>query len=117
MKTPMKSRSPAIVYIALSLVAAVGGTCAADEETPGRTAASVRMPVQAANATSPDARTCAGHEVLVGPDGHKFRPAYVPGDGCKYVVDGNREVLVVGPNGYAFAWRYESGWKLFKAAD
>ncbi len=117
MKTLMKSRRPAMVYIALSLVAAVGGTCAADEETAGRTAASARMSVRAANATSPGGHTCAGHQVLVGPDGNTFRPAYVPGDGCKYVVDGDREVLVVGPNGYAFAWTYESGWKLFKAAD
>jgi hypothetical protein len=53
----------------------------------------------------------------VGPDGHKFRSAYIPGYGCRYIVDGSPEVLAVGPNGYAFAWTYESGWKLFKAVD
>jgi hypothetical protein len=55
--------------------------------------------------------------VLVGPDGHKFRSADIPGYGCRYIVDGSPEVLAVGPNGYAFAWTYESGWKLFKAVD
>ncbi len=117
MKILMKSRGAALAYTALSLAAVVGGTCAADEETRGQTATSVRTPVQTANASSPDGNQCAGHEVLVGPDGHKFRPAYVPGYGCKYLVDGNPEIVAVGPNGYAFAWTYQSGWKLFKAVD
>ncbi len=113
----MKSRGTALAYIALSTAAIVGGTCAADEGTRGQTVASVRTPVQTANASSPEARPCAEHEELVGPDGHKFRSAYIPGYGCRYTVDGNAEVLAVGPNGYAFAWTYESGWKLFKAVD
>jgi hypothetical protein len=113
----MKSRGAALAYIALSTAAVVGGTCAADEGTRGQMAASVRAPLQTANASSPDGRPCAGHEVLVGPDGHKFRSAYIPGYGCRYIVDGNPEVLAVGPNGYAFEWTYESGWKLFKAVD
>jgi hypothetical protein len=117
MKILMKSRGVALAYIALSIVAVVGGTCAADEEARGQAAASVSTPVQTANASSPDGRQCANHEVLVGPDGHKFRPVYVSGYGCKYVVDGIPEILTVGPNGYAFAWTYESGWKLFKAVD
>jgi hypothetical protein len=117
MKTLMKSRGRAVGYIALLTAAVLGGTCAADEATRGQTAASVSTPVQTANASSPDGRPCAGHELLVGPDGHKFRSAYIPGYGCRYIVDGNPEVLAVGPNGYAFAWTYESGWKLFKAVD
>jgi hypothetical protein len=117
MKILMKSRGAALAYIALSTAAVVRGTCAADEATRGQTAASVGTPVQTANASSPDGRPCAGHEVLVGPDGHKFRSAYIPGHGCRYIVDGNPVVLAVGPNGYAFEWTYESGWKLFKAVD
>lgn len=117
MKNPMKSRGVALAYIALSTAAVVAGTCAADEGTRGQTAASVRTSVQTANASSPDRRPCAEHEVLVGPDGHKFRSADIPGYGCRYIVDGSPEVLAVGPNGYAFAWTYESGWKLFKAVD
>lgn len=114
----MKSSGAALAYLALSTAAVVGGTCAADESTRGQTVASVREPMQTANASSPDRRACAGHEeVLVGPDGHKFRSAYIPGYGCRYIVDGSPEVLAVGPNGYAFAWTYESGWKLFKAVD
>ena len=117
MKILMKSRGAALAYIALSTAALVGGTCAADEATHGQTAASVKTPVQTANLSSPDGRSCAEHEVLVGPDGHKFRSAYIPGYGCRYILDGNPEVLAIGPNGYAFAWTYESGWKLFKAVD
>ncbi len=115
MKILMKSRGAALAYIALPIAAVAGGACAADEETRGQTTASVSTQLQTANAASPDGRQCADHEVLVGPDGHKFRPAYVLGYGCKYVVDGNPEILAVGPNGYAFAWTYESGWRLFKA--
>lgn len=117
MKILMKSRGAALAYIALSTAAVVGGTCAADEGTSGQTAASVRTPVQTSNASSPHGQPCAGHELLVAPDGHKFRSAYIPGYGCRYIVDGSPEVLALGPNGYAFAWTYESGWKLFKAAD
>ena len=117
MKILMKSHGAALAYIALSIATVVGGTCAADEETRGQAAATVSTPVQTANVSSPDARQCAGHEVLVGPDGHRFRPAYVPGYGCKYVVDGSPEILAVGPNGYSFAWTHESGWKLFKAVE
>lgn len=117
MKMRMKARRAALACVALPVAAVVGGTCAADEVALGQATASIRTPAQIANASSPDARQCAGHEVLVGPDGHKFRPAYVPGYGCRYLIDGNPEVLAVGPNGYAFAWTYESGWKLFKAVD
>lgn len=117
MKIPMKYRGAALAVIALSTAVVVGVACAADEATRGQTAASVGTPVQTANASSPDAQPCAGHEILVGPDGHKFRSAYIPGYGCRYIVDGSPEVLAVGPNGYAFAWTYESGWKLFKAVD
>ena len=117
MKILMKSRVATLAYIALSTAAVVGGTCEADEGTGGQPAANVRTPVQIANASSPDAQPCAGHEILVGPDGHKFRSAYIPGYGCRYIVDGSPEVLAIGPNGYAFAWTYESGWKLFKAVD
>ena len=113
MKILMKSRGAALAYTALSIAAVVAGTCAADEETRGQTAASVTKPVQTANAPSLDGRQCAGQEVLVGPDGHKFRPVYVSGFGCKYVVDGEK-ILAVGPNGYAFAWTYESGWKILR---
>ena len=116
MKPLMKSRGDALAYISLSIAALVGGACAADEGARGNAAASVSTPVQTANASSLDGRQCADHEVLMGPDGHKFRPVYIPGSGCKYVVDGN-QVLAVGPNGYAFAWTYESGWKLFKAVN
>jgi hypothetical protein len=117
MKIPMKSRRPAIAYIALSVAAAVWGTCTADEETRGQTAASVRMSARAASASPAAGQQCPGEEFLVGPDGHKFRLAYLPGYGCKYVVDGNSVVLAVGPNGYAFEWSQESGWKLLRTAD
>ena len=116
MRILMKSRE-ALAYIALSTAAVVGGTCAADEVTRAQTAASVSTQGQTTNAPSPDGQQCAGHQILVGPDGQKFRSAYIPGYGCRYIVDGSPEVLAVGPNGYAFAWTYESGWKLFKAVD
>jgi hypothetical protein len=117
MDISIKSRKPVIACIAVSMIAIMAGTCAANEETRGQTAASVRMPAQAANATSPDGRQCADQPFLVGPDGHKFPLAYVPGFGCQYVVDENSVVLAVGPNGYAFAWTRENGWKLLKTVD
>jgi hypothetical protein len=117
MYVSMKSSRHAVAYIALLLASVVGGTCAADEQTRGQTATSVKTPVQATNATSPEAKQCAGHEKLVGPDGHIFPLAYVPGDGCQYVVDESSEVRAVGPNGYAFTWTREDGWKLLKATE
>lgn len=116
MKILMKSRGAALAYIALSTATVMGGTCVADEGPRGQTATSVRTPVQTPDASSQD-EPCAAQEALAGPDGHKFRSAYVPGYGCRYIVDGNAEVLAVGPNGYAFAWTFASGWKLFKAVD
>jgi hypothetical protein len=117
MKSTMKSRRAAIAYSALALAVVVGGPCAADEERIGRTVPSVRMPAQAASATSPGEQQCVGQPLLVGPDGHKFPLAYVAGYGCRYVVDEDSAVLAVGPNGYAFEWTRVNGWKLIKAAD
>ena len=108
MKIGTKNRRTNFAYLALSLIAVAGGTCAADEKT--------RAEIQATNTTS-NAQQCTGREVLTGPDGHEFRQAYVPGFGCKYVVDGDSVVFTVGPNGYAFAWTQESGWKLLKTAN
>ena len=117
MNTLITSRRPAVAYGALVLLAFGCGTCAADEHTRGQIAANLGVPVQAPAVNSADSRQCAGQQTLVAPDGHEFSLAYFPGYGCKYVVHGDSEIVAIGPNGYAFAWTHDSGWRLLKTVD
>ena len=109
MKILTTSRGLAAAGIGLTITAFVGMTCAADELAAGQRAPSL----------SADEQQCAAHASteLVGPDGHEFRLAYVPGYGCRYVVDGRSALRVDGPNGYHFAWTRETGWRILNAVD
>ena len=111
MKILTTSRALAVARIGLTMAAFVGMTCAADE-----LAGEQRAPSLVA-----DGQQCATHASteLVGPDGHEFRLAYVPGYGCRYVVDvdGRPALRVDGPNGYDFAWTRETGWRILSALD
>jgi hypothetical protein len=103
------SRALAAACFGLTMTAFAGVTCAADAAVTEQKASS--LPV--------DGQQCATHASteLVGPDGHQFRLAYVPGYGCQYVLDGRSAVRVDGPNGYHFAWTRETGWRIVDAID
>jgi hypothetical protein len=109
MKILTTSRALAVTRIGLTMTALVGTTCAADELADE----------QLAPGLSADGQQCATHASteLVGPDGHEFRLAYVPGYGCKYVLDGSSAIRVDGPNGYDFAWTRETGWRILNPID
>lgn len=116
MKNLTKSRAFAVAHIPLA-TAALLGICAADELRGEKTVATNAVPATSdasANGLHCKASTAA---VLVGPDGHEFPLAYVPGYGCRYVVGGKSAVLLDGPNGYAFTWTRETGWKILSTAD
>ena len=109
MKILTTSRALTVARIGLTMTAFVGMTCVAGELATE----------QGAPSLSVDGQQCAAHASteLVGPDGHEFRLAYVPGYGCKYVVDGSSALRVDGPNGYDFAWTRETGWRILNAVD
>ena len=119
MKILTKSRVFAVAHIPLA-TAALLGICAADELRGEKTVATSAVPATSdasangPHCAAPQASTSA---VLVGPDGHEFRLAYVPGYGCRYVVGGKSAVILDGPNGYAFTWTRETGWKILSSAD
>jgi hypothetical protein len=119
MKILTKSRAFAVVHIPLA-TAALLGICAADELQGEKTVATGAVPATsdaAANGLHCAAGPASTGAVLVGPDGHEFRLAYVPGYGCRYVVGGKSAVILDGPNGYAFTWTRETGWKILSTAD
>ena len=109
MKILTRFRALAVAFIGLIMTAFMGMTSAADG----------LVVEQRAPSLAADGQQCATHASaeLVGPDGHEFRLAYVPGYGCKYVVDGTSAIRVDGPNGYDFAWTRETGWKILNAID